>query len=87
VLVLVQRSRPLPYPSFLLVLIFLVLHSVAARWIYSFVPYDDWMSRPDHGRMASAVARGRRASGLGRTGAGRSTSLTGGIGSRGSWRR
>ena len=41
-LVLVQRRRPLPYSSFLLILIFLVLHSVAARWIYSFVPYDDW---------------------------------------------
>jgi putative membrane protein len=41
-LLLVQRRRPLPYPSFLLILIFLVLHSVAARWIYSFVPYDDW---------------------------------------------
>jgi putative membrane protein len=38
----IQRRRPLPYPSFLLILIFLVLHSVAARWIYSFVPYDDW---------------------------------------------
>ncbi|WP_412735901.1 DUF2238 domain-containing protein [Krasilnikovia sp. MM14-A1259] len=43
-LVLVQRRRPLPYVSFLLILIFLVLHSVAARWIYSFVPYDDWAS-------------------------------------------
>ncbi len=41
-LLLVQRRRPLPYSSFLLILIFLVLHSVAARWIYSFVPYDDW---------------------------------------------
>jgi putative membrane protein len=41
-LMLVQRRRPLPYSSFLLILIFLVLHSVAARWIYSFVPYDDW---------------------------------------------
>ena len=39
---LVQRRRPLPYASFLLILIFLTLHSVAARWIYSFVPYDDW---------------------------------------------
>jgi putative membrane protein len=43
-LVLVQRRRPLPYASFLLILIFLALHSVAARWIYSFVPYDDWTS-------------------------------------------
>jgi putative membrane protein len=42
VLLIVQRKRPLPYASFLLVLIFLTLHSVAARWIYSFVPYDDW---------------------------------------------
>ncbi|MEU4240235.1 DUF2238 domain-containing protein [Actinoplanes sp. NPDC026619] len=41
-LYLVNRSRPLPYTSFLLILIFLALHSVAARWIYSFVPYDDW---------------------------------------------
>jgi putative membrane protein len=23
-------------------LIFLTLHTIAARWIYSFVPYDDW---------------------------------------------
>ena len=41
-LLLVQRRRPLPYASFLLIVLFLVLHSVAARWIYSFVPYDDW---------------------------------------------
>jgi len=24
-------------------LIFLSLHTVAARWMYSFVPYDDWI--------------------------------------------
>jgi putative membrane protein len=42
VLLVVQRRRLLPYTSFLLILIFLVLHSVAARWMYSFVPYDDW---------------------------------------------
>lgn len=41
-LVVVQRRRPLPFGSFLLVLAFLALHTVAARWIYSFVPYDDW---------------------------------------------
>src|SRR5436190_17022441 len=23
-------------------LLFLALHTIAARWIYSFVPYDDW---------------------------------------------
>src|SRR4051795_285311 len=43
-LLLIQRTRPLPYASFLLILIFLTLHSIAARWIYSFVPYDDWTS-------------------------------------------
>ncbi|MEV6349104.1 DUF2238 domain-containing protein [Actinoplanes sp. NPDC051851] len=42
VLVLVHRRRPLPYTSLLLILIFLLLHSVAARWMYSYVPYDDW---------------------------------------------
>jgi len=41
-LLLVQWRRPLPYVSFLLILVFLTLHTVAARWIYSFVPYDDW---------------------------------------------
>jgi putative membrane protein len=39
---LVMRRRPLPYASFCLILIFLTLHTIAARWIYSFVPYDDW---------------------------------------------
>ncbi len=43
-LLVVQRRQPLPYGSFLLVLVFLSLHTVAARWIYSFVPYDDWIS-------------------------------------------
>lgn len=26
----------------MLILVFLAVHSVAARWIYSYVPYDDW---------------------------------------------
>ena len=41
-LLLVHRRRPLPAGSFLTVLASLTLHTVAARWIYSFVPYDDW---------------------------------------------
>ena len=41
-LLLVHRARPLPYASFLAIVVFLAMHSVAARWIYSFVPYDDW---------------------------------------------
>jgi putative membrane protein len=42
VIALVVVSRRLPLSSFLLVLSFLALHTVAARWIYSFVPYDRW---------------------------------------------
>lgn len=41
-LLLVRRVRPIPYASMVLILVFLTLHSIAARWIYSFVPYDDW---------------------------------------------
>lgn len=41
-LLVVMRRHPLPYASFALVLVFLTLHTIAARWIYSFVPYDDW---------------------------------------------
>jgi putative membrane protein len=39
-LLLVQQR--LPFSSFVLVLAFLLVHTVAARWIYSFVPYDQW---------------------------------------------
>ncbi|MDI6102163.1 DUF2238 domain-containing protein [Actinoplanes sp. NEAU-A12] len=41
-LLFVHRWRALPYPSIVLILIFLSLHSVAARWMYSYVPYDQW---------------------------------------------
>jgi putative membrane protein len=37
----VRRHR-LPLSSFVCGLAFLGLHTVAARWIYSFVPYDHW---------------------------------------------
>jgi putative membrane protein len=38
----VQRRHPLPLGSWLLVLLFLSLHTIAARWLYSAVPYDSW---------------------------------------------
>jgi putative membrane protein len=41
-LILVHRRWRLPFSSYALILVFLGLHSVAARWMYSFVPYDDW---------------------------------------------
>jgi putative membrane protein len=54
-LLAVHRRWPLPPSSFVLVLAFLAVHSVAARWIYSFVPYEQWLQdlvgvRPDGGR-------------------------------------
>ncbi len=44
VLIGTSRRFPLSNPSFTLVLAFFGLHLVGARWIYSFVPYDDWTS-------------------------------------------
>ncbi|GAA1789957.1 DUF2238 domain-containing protein [Luedemannella flava] len=38
----VHRRRRLPLGSLVLILVFLALHSVAARWLYSEVPYDEW---------------------------------------------
>jgi putative membrane protein len=32
----------LPLRVWVWALVFLALHTIAARWIYSFVPYDDW---------------------------------------------
>lgn len=31
-----------PLSSWVLILVFLALHEVAAHWLYSFVPYDQW---------------------------------------------
>jgi putative membrane protein len=55
-LLLVHRRRPLPYASFLLILIFLTLHTIAARWIYSFVPYDDWTDALSGVRLSEAFS-------------------------------
>jgi putative membrane protein len=41
-LVWTQHRLRMPFSSFVLILIFLAVHTVAARWSYSFVPYDDW---------------------------------------------
>ncbi|MEV6520697.1 DUF2238 domain-containing protein [Longispora sp. NPDC051575] len=51
----VQRRRPLPRSSFLLVLAFLALHTVAARWLYSAVPYDDWTDALFGVRLSDAL--------------------------------
>jgi putative membrane protein len=42
-LIWLQRRGTLPTTSVALALAFLALHTVAARWIYSYVPYDDWL--------------------------------------------
>jgi putative membrane protein len=41
-LIWATRRLRLPFGSFALVLIFLTLHTIAARWIYSYVPYQEW---------------------------------------------
>jgi putative membrane protein len=38
----VHKRVGLPLRTWTWALVFLALHTVAARWIYSFVPYDDW---------------------------------------------
>jgi putative membrane protein len=58
-LVWAQRRWPLPLTSFVLVLAFLALHTIAARWIYSFVPYDEW-TRVLFGRGLNDVLGWRR---------------------------
>jgi putative membrane protein len=59
VLVWAQRRWPLPLTSFVLILAFLALHTIAARWIYSFVPYDEW-TRVLFGRGLNDVLGWRR---------------------------
>ncbi|GAA0242327.1 DUF2238 domain-containing protein [Saccharothrix mutabilis subsp. mutabilis] len=41
-LLVAQRRWPLSLADWLLVLLFLSLHTIAARWLYSAVPYDQW---------------------------------------------
>jgi len=47
-----QRRDLLPTGSLVLALVFLTLHTIAARWMYSFVPYDDWLERIAGVRLA-----------------------------------
>ena len=51
-LVWLQRRRVLPTSSVVLALVFLTLHTIAARWMYSYVPYDDWLQRIAGVRLA-----------------------------------
>ena len=39
------RRYPLSNPAFACISAFLLLHVLAARYIYSYVPYDEWSSR------------------------------------------
>src|SRR5262245_60875816 len=40
--VVAWRRWDVPRLSLALFLTFLTLHVIGARWVYSFVPYDDW---------------------------------------------
>ena len=42
---LAARRYPLTFPAWLCLALFVALHIVAARYIYSYVPYDQWSQR------------------------------------------
>ncbi len=42
-LVTVAWKNALSDRSFLLIVLFMVFHIIGARWIYSYVPYNDWI--------------------------------------------
>jgi putative membrane protein len=37
------RRWPMPTPDFVAICAFIVVHCIAARWLYSNVPYDRWL--------------------------------------------
>jgi putative membrane protein len=41
-LVIIEKKQPLDRLSYSLVIAFLLLHVLGARYLYSYVPYDDW---------------------------------------------
>jgi putative membrane protein len=41
-LALAHKRMGLPVRTWVWALIFLTLHTIAARWLYSYVPYDEW---------------------------------------------
>jgi putative membrane protein len=53
-LLVARRRLRLGFAPFVLIVAFLALHTVAARWIYSLVPYDDW-SRAMFGTSVSEL--------------------------------
>jgi putative membrane protein len=42
ILLTITARNSLSDKSFILIVIFMTLHVIGARWIYSYVPYDDW---------------------------------------------
>jgi putative membrane protein len=44
-LVVLERGIGISRTSFALVMVFLLLHVIGARYLYSYVPYDDWSER------------------------------------------
>ena len=42
-LIILSRRYPLSNAAFLCIILFLSLHVLGARYIYSYVPYDDWL--------------------------------------------
>lgn len=43
ILLIYQKKCGLTYPTFLLYILFLLIHVSAAHYLYSYVPYNDWI--------------------------------------------
>ncbi len=43
-----QKKIGLSYPTFLLYILFLVIHVIGAHYLYSYVPYNDWIKSIFH---------------------------------------
>lgn len=42
-LIYATKKNTLSNGSFLMIVIFMIFHSIGARWIYSYTPYDQWI--------------------------------------------
>jgi putative membrane protein len=45
ILIYIAVKNNLSNKAFLFIVVFMVFHMIGARWIYSYTPYDQWISR------------------------------------------
>lgn len=54
-LLICQKKIGLSYPTFLLYIVFLLIHVSAAHYLYSYVPYNDWIKSIFHFDLNQAM--------------------------------